>query len=98
MIALEQQQAWLAALSSCPYELFAHMSQALPDVVETSNNIGVVRLNHEQAKVLIMVRSMVNDELESHAHRIQQHFEYYGLHSSLAPLVSVRHRILNQPL
>ncbi|MHA3083607.1 aminoacyl-histidine dipeptidase [Acinetobacter sp. ANC 5383] len=87
VIALEQQQAWLAALSSCPYGV-AQMSQALPDVVETSNNIGVVRLNREQASVLIMVRSMVNDKLEAHAHRIQQHFEYYGLHSSLAPFVS----------
>ena len=40
VITLPQQQAWLQALATCPYGI-SQWSRALPDVVETSNNIGV---------------------------------------------------------
>lgn len=87
VITLQQQQAWLQALASCPYGI-AKWSSALPDVVETSNNIGVVKLTKDEAKTLIMVRSMVNQEAVSFAQSIQQHFANFQIQSELTPLVS----------
>ncbi|ENX37149.1 aminoacyl-histidine dipeptidase [Acinetobacter courvalinii] len=87
VIALHQQQAWLKALATCPYGI-AEWSSALPGVVETSNNIGVVKLTKDEAKTLIMVRSMVNQEAVTFAHNIQQHFASFEIQSDLTPLVS----------
>lgn len=87
VISLQQQQAWLQALATCPYGI-AQWSSALPDVVETSNNIGVVKLTKDEAKTLIMVRSMVNQEAVTFAHNIQQHFAHFQIQSELTPLVS----------
>ncbi|WP_019384455.1 beta-Ala-His dipeptidase [Acinetobacter venetianus] len=87
VITLQQQQAWLQALATCPYGI-AQWSRALADVVETSNNIGVVKLTKEEAKTLIMVRSMVNQEVVSFAQNIQQHFANFQIQSELTPLVS----------
>ena len=87
VITMQQQQAWLQALATCPYGV-AQWSAALPDVVETSNNIGVVKLTKDEAKTLIMVRSMVNQEAVTFAHNIQQHFANFQIQSELTPLVS----------
>lgn len=87
VMTLQQQQAWLQALATCPYGI-AQWSRALPDVVETSNNIGVVKLAKDEAKTLIMVRSMVNQEALSFAQKIQQHFASFQIQSELTPLVS----------
>ena len=87
VITLQQQQAWLQALASCPYGI-AQWSSALADVVETSNNIGVVKLTKDEAKTLIMVRSMVNQEAVAFAQKIQQHFASFEIQSELTPLVS----------
>ncbi|KKW81446.1 aminoacyl-histidine dipeptidase [Acinetobacter sp. AG1] len=87
VIALHQQQAWLKALATCPYGI-AQWSSALPDVVETSNNLGVVKLTKDEAKTLIMVRSMVNQEAVTFAQNIQQHFANFQIQSELTPLVS----------
>jgi dipeptidase D len=87
VIALHQQQAWLKALTTCPYGI-AQWSSTLPDVVETSNNIGVVKLTKDEAKTLIMVRSMVNQEAVIFAQNIQQHFANFQIQSELTPLVS----------
>ncbi|MGB5887145.1 MAG: aminoacyl-histidine dipeptidase [Acinetobacter venetianus] len=87
VIALHQQQAWLKALTTCPYGI-AEWSSTLPDVVETSNNIGVVKLTKDEAKTLIMVRSMVNQEALRFAQNIQQHFANFQIQSKLTPLVS----------
>lgn len=87
VIILQQQQAWLQALATCPYGI-SHWSRALPDVVETSNNIGVVKLTKDEAKTLIMVRSMVNQEALTFAQNIQLHFANFEIQSELTPLVS----------
>ncbi|MEG2129827.1 MAG: aminoacyl-histidine dipeptidase [Acinetobacter sp.] len=87
VIALPHQQAWLQALATCPYGI-AEWSAALADVVETSNNIGVVKLTKDEAKTLIMVRSMVNQEAVTFAQKIQQHFASFEIQSELTPLVS----------
>ncbi|MFV5592681.1 aminoacyl-histidine dipeptidase [Acinetobacter junii] len=87
VIILQQQQAWLQALATCPYGI-SQWSRALPDVVETSNNIGVVKLTIDEAKTLIMVRSMVNQEALTFAQNIQLHFANFEIQSELTPLVS----------
>ena len=87
VIALPHQQVWLQALATCPYGI-AEWSSALADVVETSNNIGVVKLTKDEAKTLIMVRSMVNQEAVTFAQKIQQHFASFEIQSELTPLVS----------
>ena len=87
VISLQQQGEWLQALATSPYGV-ASMSQALPDVVETSNNIGVVKLNREGGKAVLMVRSMVNQEAEDFAKKIQAHFSQFNIASTLTPLVS----------
>lgn len=87
VIALHQQQAWLQALATCPYGI-AQWSSVLPDVVETSNNIGVIKLIKDEAKTLIMVRSMVNQQVLAFAQNIQQHFANFQIQSELTPLVS----------
>ncbi|ENW19587.1 Aminoacyl-histidine dipeptidase (Peptidase D) [Acinetobacter haemolyticus CIP 64.3 = MTCC 9819] len=87
VIILQQQKAWLQALATCPYGI-SQWSSALTDVVETSNNIGVVKLTKDEAKTLIMVRSMVNQEALTFAQNIQQHFANFEIQSELTPLVS----------
>ncbi|MFV5367686.1 aminoacyl-histidine dipeptidase [Acinetobacter junii] len=87
VIIFQQQQAWLQALATCPYGI-SQWSRALPDVVETSNNIGVVKLTKDEAKTLIMVRSMVNQEALTFAQKIQLHFANFEIQSELTPLVS----------
>ena len=87
VIALPHQQVWLQALATCPYGI-AEWSTALADVVETSNNIGVVKLTKDEAKTLIMVRSMVNQEAVTFAQNIQRHFASFEIQSELTPLVS----------
>ena len=82
-----QQTAWLAALASCPYGVY-RMSETLPDVVETSNNIGVVEITSEGAKALIMVRSMVNDEIKNLTQNIKHYFAQFQISAELAPFVS----------
>lgn len=87
VITQQQQNEWLQALATRPYGV-ASMSQALPDVVETSNNIGVVKLNREGGKAVLMVRSMVNQEAQDFAEKIQAHFSQFNISSTLTPLVS----------
>ncbi|WP_436860053.1 aminoacyl-histidine dipeptidase [Acinetobacter haemolyticus] len=87
VIILQQQKAWLQALATCLYGI-AQWSSALADVVETSNNIGVIKLTKDEAKTLIMVRSMVNQEALTFAQNIQQHFANFEIQSELTPLVS----------
>lgn len=87
VISLQQQNDWLKALADCPYGI-AKWSTALPEVVETSNNIGVIKLTKDEAKTLIMVRSMVNQEALTFAQNIQQHFANFEIQSELTPLVS----------
>ncbi|WP_151980149.1 aminoacyl-histidine dipeptidase [Acinetobacter guerrae] len=83
----QQQSSWLSALATCPYGV-KNMSDVLDNVVETSNNIGVVQLNRQQAKALIMVRSMINSEAEAFAQEIAAHFSKLGIASEFTPLVS----------
>lgn len=81
------QHAWLSALATCPYGI-DRMSDVLDDVVETSNNIGMIALTQASATAKIMVRSMVNAEAAKLAQHIVQHFQQHHIDAELTPLVS----------
>ncbi|KAA8731241.1 aminoacyl-histidine dipeptidase [Acinetobacter qingfengensis] len=83
----QQQYDLIQALANCPFGV-ASMSQTLPDVVQTSNNIGVVRLDTEQAQIQIMVRAMANEDVKNFAVQIQQHFAKFSINAQLSHLVS----------
>lgn len=83
----KKQNQWLQALANCPYGV-SKFSQTIPDIVETSNNIGVVSIDQNAIKASIMVRSLVNSDAGALAERIQQHFINHNLQATLAPLVS----------
>lgn len=82
-----QQLNWLNALAGCPYGVWK-MSDALENVVETSNNIGIVKLNKAQAQIVIMVRSMINTEVLNFAQHIQSYFKRHQLNSTTTELIS----------
>ena len=53
------QALWLQTLHAAPYGVF-RMSQDVPGVVETSNNIGVLALTPDEGQVNFMVRSLLS--------------------------------------
>lgn len=59
VLASEDQQAILCALHAAPHGVRA-MSQRVPGVVETSNNLGVMRIEGGQLSCNFMVRSLNN--------------------------------------
>lgn len=82
-----EKNAWLNALVMCPYGI-ERMSDVLDNVVETSNNIGMLSLTQTTSTAKIMVRSMVNAEASRLAQYIADHFESYDIKAQLTPLVS----------
>ncbi|MBF7682908.1 aminoacyl-histidine dipeptidase [Acinetobacter sp. B5B] len=80
-------KSWMTALATCPYGIYT-MSKVLDDVVETSNNIGMLSITPTEASAQIMVRSMVNAEAEQLAQHIKMHFIRHGAQATLTPLVS----------
>lgn len=79
--------AWITALATCPYGIYS-MSEVLEDVVETSNNIGMLSIKPTEASAKIMVRSMVNMRATQLAEIIKTHFIAYGAQATLTSLVS----------
>lgn len=88
VLETQQQNHVLAALSGCPYGVVT-WSEVLSDVVETSNNIGVVHIDQAQGfQAVIMVRSMRNESAEHFSQQIVEHFARYDLAATRAELVS----------
>ncbi|MCU7940414.1 MAG: hypothetical protein KZQ64_14330 [gamma proteobacterium symbiont of Bathyaustriella thionipta] len=55
-------------------------SDALPDIVESSNNLGVINLETGQALTLYnLCRSASNEERDAHAQRISHYQQQFGL-------------------
>lgn len=68
VLDLASQALWLHTLHAAPYGVH-RMSQDVPGVVETSNNIGVLDLTPAEGRVNFMVRSLLSagtQELASH--------------------------------
>jgi dipeptidase D len=71
------QQALLSALTSCPYGVAAQ-SRDFPGVVETSNNLGIVRLAGGSFSANLMVRSLRDADTRRLAEKIAGAFTTAG--------------------
>jgi dipeptidase D len=59
VMALAEQQVWLASLHAAPHGV-RRMSRQVPGVVETSNNLGMVDLQAAGGSCNFMVRSLLD--------------------------------------
>jgi dipeptidase D len=81
VLAAEAQRRWLAALAGAPYGV-DRMSADVAGVVETSNNLGVVRLSAGEGHANLMVRSLVDAETRRLGDAIAAHFRAHGLQAT----------------
>lgn len=68
-LAASDQQRWLHSLNAAPHGVW-RMSQRVPGVVETSNNLGIVQLTPESGHANFMVRSLISSGAEDLAQEI----------------------------
>ena len=59
MIAIADQQRFIAALNACPNGVI-RMSDDIEGVVETSLNVGVISTQEKTIKILCLVRSLID--------------------------------------
>lgn len=107
MMVSEDQASLLAALNTAPHGVKG-MSRAVPGVVETSNSIGVLTMDHGVAHANFMVRSLVDSLALAHARGIADLFSLIGADCTLSdaypgwkpnpqsPLLSLAHRVFLQ--
>ncbi len=72
-IPKETADALLAGLDACPHGVLA-MSDAIPDLVQTSNNLASVQTDAARILVTTLARSMVDREKYEVAERVRQAF------------------------
>jgi dipeptidase D len=83
LVPVDAAQRWLDALGTAPFGV-ARMSADVPGVVETSNNLGVVRLAPDKGHANLMVRSLVDAEFLALGRAIAAHFEARGIPAQLS--------------
>ncbi|MCL6414858.1 aminoacyl-histidine dipeptidase [Aestuariirhabdus sp. Z084] len=74
------QRDWLALLACCPIGV-QRMSDSVPGVVETSNNLAVVHIANGNIKVECMARSAVDSAMDELAETIRDAFALTGAES-----------------
>lgn len=72
------QMRFVNAVFGCPNGV-ARMNDAIPGLVETSNNLAVVKAENGEARVLCLLRSSVDSAKEGLAERIAGIFELAGM-------------------
>lgn len=77
IMAAHEQAAWLATLHAAPHGV-RRMSQSVPGVVETSNNLGMADLRPEGGSCNFMVRSLVDSGSAALADEIVSLFSLSG--------------------
>ncbi|MFO0624880.1 MAG: M20/M25/M40 family metallo-hydrolase [Polyangiales bacterium] len=78
VLRADDESRWLDVLASSPVGV-RRMSASVPGVVETSNNLGVLRLSPREAWANLMVRSLVDAEAAALGAEIVAHFAARGL-------------------
>ncbi|MFO0651258.1 MAG: aminoacyl-histidine dipeptidase [Polyangiales bacterium] len=78
VLSRDDEARWIAALSAAPYGV-RRMSEKVPGVVETSNNLGVVSITPEEGRANLMVRSLVDAESVALADEIIALFAKHGI-------------------
>ena len=77
MLSATDQRALLAALNAAPHGVKS-MSQQLPEVVETSNSLGVLTMSDNVVRANFMVRSLVDSRALALAREIADLFTLIG--------------------
>ena len=77
VLTTEAARRVLALLADLPYGV-RHMSGQMPDVVETSNNIGELRLKEGQLHINMMVRSLGESGIQALSDEIAARFSASG--------------------
>jgi len=77
LIDEKTQKNLLNALYACPNGVI-RMSNEMPGLVETSNNLAVVKSDNGEIKVLCLLRSSVDSAKQDLEHMIQSVFELAG--------------------
>lgn len=77
LMSTREQSVWLASLHAAPHGV-KRMSRALPGVVETSCNLGMVALTPDASSCNFLVRSLVGGGVEMLADEIQSLFSLSG--------------------
>ncbi len=78
VMAREAEARWMDALANAPYGV-RRWSEKVPGVVETSNNLGVVKLTATEGYANLMVRSLVDAEFVKLGDEIVRHFAARGI-------------------
>jgi dipeptidase D len=78
-ISIEQSTSLLSLIASHPNGVIKY-SDDLPDIVESSNNLGVVSLQeNKNLQLLSLCRSASNNERDTHAYRITQYQQQFSM-------------------
>jgi dipeptidase D len=77
VLSIHEQAVWLASLHAAPHGV-KRMSRSIPGVVESSDNLGVVKLGPEGGACTFMVRSLLDDASEALANEIVSLFSLSG--------------------
>lgn len=77
VLSLPEQAVWLSTLHAAPHSV-RRMSQRVPGVVETSNNLGMVELNADQGSCNFMVRSLLDSGSQALADEIVSLWDLSG--------------------
>jgi dipeptidase D len=77
VLSTSDQTVWLNTLHAAPHGV-RRMSQQVPGVVETSNNLGMVDLKPELGECNFMVRSLINSGSDALADEIVSLFALSG--------------------
>lgn len=83
VMALAEQDVWLNSLHAAPHGV-RRMSQRVPGVVETSNNLGMVDLRPGGGSCNFMVRSLLNSAARALGDEIVSLFALSGTDAQLA--------------
>lgn len=78
----EQQARLVRALLACPHGVLA-MSRQLPEVVQTSSNLGVIKTEHDHVYVQCLIRSLDDGGRDRVARMTAAAFELAGARVSL---------------
>ena len=73
----QSQNSLLDGLKDCPNGVFA-MDVNLPEVVQTSSNLGVLTQNGSTFTMEMLVRSQVETEKSQYAEKIEKYFQQFG--------------------
>ncbi len=77
------QQQWLAALDSCAHGVL-RMSQQVPGVVETSNNLATIAIADGHIAVEMMPRSLIDSAGRDHGESLCGLFRLIGARAEIA--------------